>query len=62
MEEAADRAKAELGPGEVLVTLGAGNVWMAGEQLLAKLRGAPHQPGSRSSQASTPEQREANPK
>ena len=62
MEEAADRAKAELGPGEVLVTLGAGNVWMAGEQLLAKLREAPRQPGSRPSQASTPEQREANPK
>ncbi len=38
MEEAVDQARAALSPGDALITFGAGNIWMAGEQLLAGLR------------------------
>ena len=38
MQDAVERAAAAAGPGEAIVTLGAGNVWMAGEELLALLR------------------------
>ncbi len=39
MQDAASRAAGVLEPGEALITFGAGNVWMAGEELLALLRG-----------------------
>lgn len=38
MEDAVERVAARAMPGEAVVTLGAGNVWMAGEELLARLR------------------------
>ncbi len=54
MEQAVDRARSELGPGDALVTFGAGNVWLAGEQLLETLRsasrGAPAEPRSADSE------------
>ena len=39
MQDAVERAVATVGPGEALITFGAGNVWMAGEEVLARLRG-----------------------
>ena len=40
IENAIDRAAATVRPGEAVITLGAGNVWMAGEELLQRLREA----------------------
>ncbi len=40
MQDAVERALGALGAGEALITLGAGNVWMAGEEILARLRSA----------------------
>ncbi len=53
MEDAVDQALATVGPGEALITFGAGNVWMAGEELLKRLRGkdSAKGPGVRVSQA-----------
>ena len=39
MEDAVDRAMATVGSEEALITFGAGNVWMAGEEMLKRLRG-----------------------
>ena len=39
MQDAADRVLDALGPGEALITFGAGNIWMAGEEVLKRLRG-----------------------
>ena len=38
MSDAVERAAAALRPGEALITFGAGNVWIAGEELLERLR------------------------
>lgn len=38
MQDAVRSAAEAAGPGEVVITLGAGNVWLAGEELLARLR------------------------
>ena len=38
MEDAVRRAAETAAPGDALITLGAGNVWMAGEELLERLR------------------------
>lgn len=60
MEEAADRAQARLGAGDALITFGAGNVWMAGEQVLANLRGdTAARSGGVGSEVSVPANREA---
>ncbi len=40
MAEALERLKSSLVPGDVVMTLGAGNVWQLGEELLAWLRSA----------------------
>ena len=40
MQDAVDRALDAVGPGEALITFGAGNIWMAGEEMLKRLRGA----------------------
>jgi len=40
---AVEAVLAELKPGDLLVTLGAGNVWQAGETLLERLRGDAHE-------------------
>lgn len=39
MEDAVDQALATVRSGEALITFGAGNVWMAGEEMLKRLRG-----------------------
>ncbi len=39
MHDAVDRALDVVGSGEALITFGAGNVWMAGEEMLHRLRG-----------------------
>lgn len=39
MQQAVEAAAAAVGPGEALMTFGAGNIWMAGDEFLAKLRG-----------------------
>ncbi len=41
MGEAARRAAATVHDGEAVITFGAGNVWMAGEELLGRLRAGP---------------------
>ena len=38
MSDAVERAATALRPGEALITFGAGNVWVAGEELLERLR------------------------
>ncbi len=38
MQDVVDQVAATVGPGEALITFGAGNVWMAGEEVLTKLR------------------------
>lgn len=40
MHDAVNRALGAVGSGEALITFGAGNVWMAGEEMLRRLRGA----------------------
>ncbi len=40
IERAVDTIAAEAQPGDLVLTLGAGNVWQAGDQLLARLAGA----------------------
>ena len=40
MHDAVGRALEAVGPGQALITFGAGNVWMAGEEMLSRLRGA----------------------
>ena len=40
MHDAVGRALDAVGPGQALITFGAGNVWMAGEEMLRRLRGA----------------------
>ena len=53
MEDAVDQAFATVRSGEALITFGAGNVWMAGEEMLKRLRGKDSDKGSgiRASQA-----------
>lgn len=46
MEDAVDRALATVRSGEALITFGAGNVWMAGEEMLKRLRGKDSEKGS----------------
>ncbi len=46
MEDAVDQALATVRSGEALITFGAGNVWMAGEELLKRLRGKDSKKGS----------------
>ncbi|MYC65245.1 MAG: UDP-N-acetylmuramate--L-alanine ligase [Acidobacteriia bacterium] len=46
MEDAVDQALATVRSGEALVTFGAGNVWMAGEEMLKRLRGKDSEKGS----------------
>jgi UDP-N-acetylmuramate--alanine ligase len=40
MKDAVERAAATVRPGEAVITFGAGNVWVAGEELLERLRHA----------------------
>lgn len=42
MNDAIDTVLRSVEPGDVVMTLGAGNVWQAGERLLERLREAPH--------------------
>lgn len=44
MDVAVERAASAVRAGEALITFGAGNVWMAGEELLTRLREGPGQP------------------
>ena len=46
MEDAVDQALATVRPGEALITFGAGNVWMAGEEMLKRLRRKDSEKGS----------------
>ena len=46
MEDAVDQALATVRSGEALITFGAGNVWMAGEEMLKRLRGKDSGKGS----------------
>ena len=46
MEDAVDQALATVRSGEALITFGAGNVWMAGEEMLKRLRGKDSEKGS----------------
>lgn len=61
MQEAAERARDEVAPGEVLLTLGAGNVWLAGQRLLAMLTGAAGRPADRASRPAARAATEASP-
>jgi len=46
MEDAVDQGVATVRAGEALITFGAGNVWMAGEEMLKRLRGKDSKKGS----------------
>ena len=46
MQDAVDQAMETVGPGEALITFGAGNVWMAGEEMLSRLRSNDDSEGS----------------